>query len=48
MIRAILFDLDGTLLDRRQSLEQFICEQYNRFSSHLMSIEEIRVLFSIS
>ena len=24
MIRAVLFDLDGTLLDRRQSLEQFI------------------------
>ena len=39
MIRAILFDLDGTLLDRRQSLEQFICEQYNRFASHLKSIE---------
>ncbi len=40
MIRAILFDLDGTLLDRRQSLEQFICEQYNRFASHLKSIEK--------
>ena len=39
MIRAILFDLDGTLLDRRQSLEQFICDQYNRFASHLMGIE---------
>ena len=47
MIRAILFDLDGTLLDRRQSLEQFICEQYNRFASHLKSVEN-RVLFSIS
>lgn len=40
MIRAILFDLDGTLLDRRQSLEQFICDQYNRFASHLMGIEK--------
>ncbi|WP_144612148.1 HAD family hydrolase [Bacillus cereus] len=40
MIRAVLFDLDGTLLDRRQSLEQFIHDQYNRFSSHLMSIEK--------
>lgn len=48
MIRAILFDLDGTLLDRRQSLEQFICEQYNRFASHLKSVEKNRVLFSIS
>ncbi|HDR7656740.1 HAD family hydrolase [Bacillus wiedmannii] len=40
MIRAILFDLDGTLLDRRQSLEQFIHDQYNRFASHLMNIEK--------
>ncbi|PEM28139.1 HAD family hydrolase [Bacillus wiedmannii] len=40
MIQAVLFDLDGTLLDRRQSLEQFIYDQYNRFSSHLMSIEK--------
>ncbi|QIW19155.1 HAD family hydrolase [Bacillus thuringiensis] len=40
MIRAVLFDLDGTLLDRRQSLEQFIHDQYNRFSSHLMSIKK--------
>ncbi|MDG0961497.1 HAD family hydrolase, partial [Bacillus paranthracis] len=35
MIRAVLFDLDGTLLDRHQSLEQFIHDQYNRFASHL-------------
>ncbi|MDD1368819.1 HAD-IA family hydrolase [Bacillus sp. MHSD_36] len=40
MIRAVLFDLDGTLLDRRQSLEQFIPDQYNRFTSHLMNIEK--------
>ncbi|CAM3961614.1 HAD family hydrolase [Bacillus wiedmannii] len=40
MIRAVLFDLDGTLLDRRQSLEQFIHDQYNRFASHLMSIKK--------
>ncbi|MBL3819108.1 HAD-IA family hydrolase [Bacillus sp. BSL6] len=40
MIRAVLFDLDGTLLDRRQSLEQFIHDQYNRFTSHLMNIEK--------
>ncbi|MCU5341936.1 HAD-IA family hydrolase [Bacillus cereus] len=39
MIRAVFFDLDGTLLDRRQSLEQFIHNQYNRFASHLMNIE---------
>ncbi|WP_237981522.1 HAD family hydrolase [Bacillus thuringiensis] len=40
MIRAVLFDLDGTLLDRCQSLEQFIHDQYNRFSFHLMNIEK--------
>ncbi|WP_131100909.1 HAD-IA family hydrolase [Bacillus sp. SYJ] len=40
MIQAVLFDLDGTLLDRRQSLEQFIPDQYNRFTSHLMNIEK--------
>ncbi|MGD2277608.1 HAD family hydrolase [Bacillus wiedmannii] len=40
MIQAVLFDLDGTLLDRRQSLEQFIHDQYNRFASHLMNIEK--------
>ncbi|MGG0302654.1 HAD-IA family hydrolase [Bacillus albus] len=40
MIRAVLFDLDGTLLDRSQSLEGFIHDQYNRFSLHFTNIEE--------
>ncbi|EJR49809.1 HAD hydrolase, family IA [Bacillus cereus VD107] len=40
MIRAVLFDLDGTLLDRRQSLKQFIHDQYNRFSLHFINIEQ--------
>ncbi|MCU4769300.1 HAD family hydrolase [Bacillus toyonensis] len=40
MIRAVLFDLDGTLLDRRQSLEQFIRDQCNRFAFHLINIEK--------
>jgi putative hydrolase of the HAD superfamily len=40
MIRAVLFDLDGTLLDRHQSLEQFIRDQYNRFAFHLINIEK--------
>ena len=35
-----LIDLDGTLLDRRQSLEQFIHDQYNRFSLHFINIEQ--------
>ncbi|MEF7556355.1 HAD family hydrolase [Bacillus thuringiensis] len=40
MIRAVLFDLDGTLLDRHQSLDGFIHDQYNRFSLHFTNIEE--------
>ena len=48
MIRAVLFDLDGTLLDRRQSLEQFIHDQYNRFNLSFNKHRKIRVLFSIS
>lgn len=31
MIKAILFDLDGTLLDRGASLKHFITDQYDRF-----------------
>ncbi len=31
MIKAAMFDLDGTLLDRDESVKLFIEEQYNRF-----------------
>lgn len=31
-IRAVLFDLDGTLLDRRQSFERFVRDQWQRFN----------------
>ncbi|PFL22556.1 HAD family hydrolase [Bacillus cereus] len=40
MIRAVLFDLDGTLLDRHQSLERFIHDQYNRFCLHFTNIKQ--------
>ena len=40
MIRAVLFDLDGTLLDRSQSLESFISQQYNRYAEHFTGIEK--------
>ncbi|MBP1990610.1 HAD family hydrolase [Paenibacillus eucommiae] len=30
MIRSVIFDLDGTLLDRNKSLIQFITDQYER------------------
>ncbi|BAY09212.1 HAD family hydrolase [Calothrix sp. NIES-2098] len=37
-IEAVLFDLDGTLLDRETSLQQFIAAQYDRFTPALESI----------
>lgn len=38
MIKAIIFDLDGTLLDRDRSLEAFINEQHSRLAEHLQHI----------
>ncbi len=35
MIKAVLFDLDGTLLDRASSLEPFLAEQRKRFAHRL-------------
>jgi putative hydrolase of the HAD superfamily len=38
MIKAVIFDLDGTLLDRDTSIEQFISTQYDRLfdgSNHI-------------
>jgi putative hydrolase of the HAD superfamily len=34
--RAILFDLDDTLLDRRQSIELFLAGQYSRFRERFL------------
>jgi len=44
MLKAVLFDLDGTLLDRDASLEQFILAQYNRLNAHLSHISKIDYL----
>ncbi|MGW7898358.1 HAD family hydrolase [Staphylococcus shinii] len=41
MIKAILFDLDGTILDRETSLKNFIDVQYDKFSNYLKHIEKI-------
>ncbi|MFL0504822.1 HAD hydrolase-like protein [Ureibacillus sp. 179-F W5.1 NHS] len=34
MIRAILFDLDGTLLNRDESVKYFVENQYDRFCTN--------------
>lgn len=38
MIKSVIFDLDGTLLDRDASVEQFISRQYERLAQHLSHI----------
>ena len=38
MKQAVLFDLDGTLLDRDTSVEQFVSVQYERLAEHLSHI----------
>ena len=38
MLKSILFDLDGTLLDRETSLAHFISNQYDRFTWALQGI----------
>lgn len=40
MIKAILFDLDGTLLDRQSSLIKFIDYQYDKFIDYLNHIDK--------
>jgi putative hydrolase of the HAD superfamily len=39
-LQAVVFDLDGTLLDRRLSFERFVGEQWRRFSHVLQSVEQ--------
>ena len=37
-IHAVVFDLDGTLLDRRRSFERFVRGQWDRFSDSLRDV----------
>ena len=39
-LQAVLFDLDGTLLDRRRSFEYFVREQCKRFLPFLQTVEQ--------
>jgi len=38
-IRAVLFDLDGTLLDRRRSFDRFVRDQWERYSEFLRTVD---------
>lgn len=38
-IKAVVFDLEGTLLDRRKSRDKFIEEQYERFHDYLVRVQ---------
>ena len=39
-VDAVVFDLDGTLLDRRLSFERFIRDQWRRFPQVLQSVDQ--------
>ncbi|SDN65465.1 HAD family hydrolase [Alkalicoccus daliensis] len=40
MIKAVLFDLDGTMLDRNASVQLFLENQFKRFEKQLKGISE--------
>ncbi len=39
-IQAVVFDLDGTLLDRRRSFERFVRDQWERFAQRLQTVDQ--------
>lgn len=39
-IQAVVFDLDGTLLDRRRSFERFVRDQWERFAHFAGTIDQ--------
>jgi putative hydrolase of the HAD superfamily len=39
-IQAVVFDLDGTLLDRRRSFERFVRDQWERFAHCLQAADQ--------
>ncbi|QTM98813.1 HAD-IA family hydrolase [Sediminibacillus dalangtanensis] len=40
MIQAVLFDLDGTMLDRERSIRLFIQGQYDRMENYLRDVDK--------
>ena len=43
-IQAVLFDLDGTLLDRRRSFDRFVRDQWRRHSEFLGAVDQDQYL----
>ena len=39
-IQAVVFDLDGTLLDRRRSFERFVRHQWERFADFVRTVDQ--------
>lgn len=39
-VEAVIFDLDGTLLDRRRSFDRFVRDQWGRFSDVLRAVDQ--------
>jgi putative hydrolase of the HAD superfamily len=39
LVRSVIFDLDGTLLDRRRSFERFVRDQSERFAHLLRAVD---------
>jgi len=39
-IQAVVFDLDGTLLDRRRSFDRFVRDQWKRFAHCLQAVDQ--------
>jgi putative hydrolase of the HAD superfamily len=39
-IKAVVFDLDGTLLDRRRSFERFVRDQWERFAQFVGTVDQ--------
>jgi putative hydrolase of the HAD superfamily len=46
-VDAVVFDLDGTLLDRRQSFERFVRHQWERFASLVQAVEQERYVQTV-
>jgi putative hydrolase of the HAD superfamily len=45
-VHAVVFDLDGTLLDRRLSFERFVRDQWSRYSRVLQSVDQAQYVQS--